>query len=510
MMILGTASQTTAQTSKNQREVRTLLQNILSAIDDFRFSIDTESRRALSDAEQDRIYRDADNLEAATTIFEGKFQRGRESAADVSEILKPARNIDGFLSAKQADRNFKTAWLEVRNSLDRLAAIYNINPSWNAKTSNYPNNYPTNTNSNPSYGLTGTYQLDVSRSENSRDILQRVNVQKETDRADLEDKLEAAEQIAIDIRGNQVVLASSNASPVSITADGVTRAERDTNGKTVRFRATLTGEKLTISSIGGETDYTVTFASIDNGRSLKVTRRITTDYLNQTIFSDSFYTKSDSVAGLGIDSDDNSGTYSSSDSNDYPTKNPNYPPTTTNPRNGTYIVPNGTILTGNLDHDVTTKVSQNNDRFRLTVTAPNQYRGAVIEGYLSGIERSGKVSGRSQVTFNFERIRLPNGRTYDFDGFLQSITDTDGKTIKVGTEGEAKSDSQTKETAKRGGIGAGIGAVIGAIAGGIKGAAIGAIIGGGAGAGSVIVTGKEDLELKQGSSITVQASAPNK
>ena len=53
-----------------------------------------------------------------------------------------------------------------------------------------------------------------------------------------------------------------------------------------------------------------------------------------------------------------------------------------------------------------------------------------------------------------------------------------------------------------------IGAGIGAIAGGGKGAAIGAIIGGSAGAGSVIVQGKEDLELKQGSSITVQASSP--
>ncbi|HEY0428529.1 MAG TPA: YMGG-like glycine zipper-containing protein, partial [Pyrinomonadaceae bacterium] len=78
------------------------------------------------------------------------------------------------------------------------------------------------------------------------------------------------------------------------------------------------------------------------------------------------------------------------------------------------------------------------------------------------------------------------------------------------TEGEAKGDSQTKETVKRGGIGAGLGAIIGAIAGGGKGAAIGAIIGGGAGAGSVILTGKEELELKQGSSVTVEASSPNR
>jgi hypothetical protein len=143
----------------------------------------------------------------------------------------------------------------------------------------------------------------------------------------------------------------------------------------------------------------------------------------------------------------------------------------------------------------------------MTVTAPNQYRGAVIEGYLSGINSSGRVSGRSQITLNFETIRLTNGRAYDFAGFLQSVTDAEGKTVPIDAEGTARGDNQTKETVKRGGIGAGIGAIIGAIAGGGKGAAIGAIIGGGAGAGSVYVQGKDDLELRAGSSITVQSTA---
>lgn len=508
LMILGVASQTNAQTNRNQREVRTILQDLFSEVDDFRLSLDFEIRRqTISDAEKDRIYSDVDDLEDLITQFEGRFQRGRDSANDVSEILEVGRNIDSFVSNKRNPR-LQNSWVGVKNQLDRLASQYKLNQnSNNNNTSNYPNTYPTNTNSNLANGLTGTYQLDVSKSENSRDIIERADVQNETDRADLESKLEAAEQIAIDVRGNQVILASSKASPVSFTADGTTRTEQDSNGKTVRVRTVLNGQTLTVSSIGGETDYTVTFTSTDNGKTMKVTRRITTDYLNQTVFVESFYTKTDSIAGLGIDTNNNSDVYSSSDSNDLPNTNA---PTTTYPKNGSYVVPNGTILTGTLNNDVTTKVSQNNDRFRMTVTAPNEYRGAVIEGYISGITRSGKVSGRSQITFNFERIRLPNGQSYDFAGFLQSVTDTNGKTIKVGTEGEAKGDSQTKETVKRGGIGAGIGALIGAIAGGGKGAAIGAIIGGSAGAGSVIVTGKEELELKQGSSITVQASAPNK
>ena len=297
----------------------------------------------------------------------------------------------------------------------------------------------------------------------------------------------------------------------------------------IRLRATLRGDELVIASRGGETDYTITFTSTDNGRAMKVTRRVTTDYLDQTVFAESIYNKTDAVAKLGIDNgsysnNDNSGTYSNNDddngtysSNDpgntsrtnYPnTNSPNTNRQTNYPRNGNYIVPNGTIITGILDNRIDTKASQNNDRFTMTVQSPNEFRGAVVEGHLSGIDRSGKVSGRSQVTFNFDRIRLRDGQTYDFAGFLQNIADENGKTVNVGTEGEAKSNSQTKETVKRGGIGAGLGAIIGAIAGGGKGAAIGAIIGGGAGAGSVVLTGKEDVELGQGSTITVQSSSP--
>jgi hypothetical protein len=153
-------------------------------------------------------------------------------------------------------------------------------------------------------------------------------------------------------------------------------------------------------------------------------------------------------------------------------------------------------------------VTQNNDRFRLTVQSPDEYRGATIEGYVSGVGRSGQISGRSNVTFNFETITLRDGKRYDFAGYLQSIKDQNGKDVRIDTEGTAKSDSQTKETAKRGGIGAGLGAIIGAIAGGGKGAAIGAIIGGGAGAGSVIVQGREDLQLMKGTLMTIQSTSP--
>ena len=278
------------------------------------------------------------------------------------------------------------------------------------------------------------------------------------------------------------------------------------------MKATLRGEELTITSLGGDTDYTVTFTPMDGGRSLKITRRITTDYLSETVFAESVYNKTESFPGLGIDrnlpsvASDNGG-YSSNDPNDRIGSNPVGPSVSTT-GNGQFIVPSGTIITGLLDSSIDTKVTQNNDRFKMIVQSPNEFRGATVEGYVTGVGRSGQVSGRSNVTFNFETITLRSGERYEFAGYLQSIKDQNGKEVKVDTEGTAKSDSQTKETAKRGGIGAGLGAIIGAIAGGGKGAAIGAIIGGGAGAGSVVVQGREDLQLMKGSMITVQSTSP--
>ena len=163
---------------------------------------------------------------------------------------------------------------------------------------------------------------------------------------------------------------------------------------------------------------------------------------------------------------------------------------------------------GTLDSEINTKASQSNDRFRLTVQSPDEFRGAVIEGYVSNVKRSGKVTGQSNITFNFERITLKGGQSYDFAGNLQEIRDSTGKMVPVDNEGSVRGKSQTSKTVMRTGVGAGIGAIIGAIAGGGSGAAIGAAIGGGAGAGSTIITGQEDLRLMKGSTITVASSSP--
>lgn len=510
-VLLGTVVSADAQ-QRSVREVRDAVRTLNSQIDDLQYNIDFEIKNNGGSDSLQNAESALRGLKDRLLSFDQNVTARRENRDDINEIITAAKNADRAFNMSNANRSMQGDWADIKRSIESLSSKYGVTANWNSRTTTTPRTTATTpVRPSPSVtggGLSGTYRIDSARSESVAGIIAGSNVGA-NQKQDLESKLEAPEEIAIQLRGNQVTLASSKAAPVTVFADGREKTE-NTGGKTVRLKATLRGETLTVSSLGGETDYTITFSSLDRGQTLKVTRRITTDYLQETIFAESVYTKTDAVARLGIDNgavpaDDD--TYSSNDPND---SNYGNAPSIVTPRIGEFIVPNGTQVSGVLENPIDTKVSQNNDRFRLTVQSPDEFRGAIIEGYISGVGRSGQVSGRSNVTFNFTKITLRNGQAYDFAGTLFGIKDAQGKEVRIDSEGTAKGDSQTKETVKRGGIGAGAGAIIGAIIGGGKGAAIGAVIGGGAGAGSVVVQGRDDLKLQQGSVLTVTSSSPIK
>ncbi len=538
--ILGTAGIVEAQ-KRNDKDVRDAVRSLNSKLDDFESHLRYQIQSASSNNGQasdifDAIRTMRDNV----GYFQDNFDRKRENAGDVRSIVDATRPINDFLRANPQNRTVEDDWRAVQAQLDRLSANYGV-----INKSNTPR-VPNAGNSNPPYsppvqttgmnaGFSGSYDIDRARSENIDDILTDAKVANDQ-RQDLKDKLESPDQIAIDIRGNQITLATTNSGPVTFTADGREKTETSPTGKTVRNRVSLNGQVMTVSSLGGETDYTITFTSVSNGQGLKVSRRITTDYLSQTVFAESVYNKTDVVAKLGIpaggvnvpnapnttNNTDPNGGYSDNDNsggianggspnNGRPTGNGNQNgnrPVAVQVKPGNYVVPNGTSMTGILENEINTRVSQNNDRFRMTVQSPDEFRGATIEGYVSGINRSGKITGRSNVTLNFEKITLRDGTTYDFAGTTRGITDVTGKVVQVDNEGTVRGDNQTSQTAKRGGAGAGLGAIIGAIAGGGHGAVIGAIIGGGVGAGSVAVQGNSDIQLMKGSVVSIQAAAP--
>ena len=300
--------------------------------------------------------------------------------------------------------------------------------------------------------------------------------------------------LAIDRQGSNVTIASSRAPQINFVADDREHVETTQNGRTVRVRASLIGNQLSIARSGDRAqDFTVTFEPIENGRRLLVTRRLYSDQFTQPVTVRAYYDKTSDVAQLNI--------YESSP--EYGSGNVG---TTAS---GDFVIPSGTQLVAVLNTNLSTQTARDNDRFTMTVRSPSQYDGATIEGYVTNVNRAGKISGRSDLTLNFDTIRLRDGRTYRFAGILDSVRTPDGQNVRVDNEGAVKEgDSQTTRTVQRAALGTAVGAIIGAIAGGGKGAAIGAVIGAGAGAGSVYVQGRNDLELNTGTEVTIRATGP--
>lgn len=356
--------------------------------------------------------------------------------------------------------------------------------------------------------LTGTYTLDTSRSDNvqraANQATRELNSQEsERVRAALLRRLEAPQRMALEQNGRRVTIVSTSAPQVTIEADGRGQTETRQNGRTVTTTASMTGNTLTVNSDGDRgSDFSVTFAPINNGRGLRVTKRIFTERLSQPVEVISYYNRTSDVAqwniydgGRGYGNDRN---YGGNRVGDRSTRG-----------NARFAIPNGTILTAVLNQDLTTRQTQEGDRFTMTVRSPRQYNGAVIEGIVLKADRSGRVTGRSELALDFQQLRM-SGRTYEFGGFIEGVRTSDGEEVKVNSEGSVREDdSQTTRTVTRSGIGAALGAIIGGIAGGGKGAAIGAAVGAGAGAGTVLVQGRDDLNLRSGSEFTIRVSAPN-
>jgi hypothetical protein len=355
--------------------------------------------------------------------------------------------------------------------------------------------------------LTGTYQLNTSQSDNSSSIADQVTRSlpgrdRPNRRTQILRRLDSPNELAIERNGQSITMVSSNADRVTFEANGQTQFEQGPNGRQIRTVASLSGDRLDINSTGDRSfDYQLTIEPFNGGRSLRVTRRVSDVGLSQPVIARSVYDRVSNEARLDMYSD-----YGN---------NRNGSNRTARQRNGGYrtgggnasadYVPDGTEIIATLDNRLNTREARAEDPFTLTVVSPGQFQGARIDGRLLGVDRSGRVTGRSDITFDFDRIRFRNGRSTDFDGAIEGVRTPDGDDLHVENTNVGEDESQTSRTATRTGIGAAIGAVIGAITGGGQGAAIGAAIGGAAGAGSVIVQGRDDLNLEPGSEFRIRA-----
>jgi hypothetical protein len=520
-----TAQAQRARTGYTRYQINQIIRRVETDSD--RFSITLNDAINRSNIDNTRREQNASvyvsDFTSAVAQLRARFNRRQAVMADAQLVLDRATLVENFMrrNQNQLGGQVDTDWSAVRADLSELATAYGIRWRSNA---GYNRNYPTpnaSTSSNPPYGgygndrgygyngvdarLTGTFRLDASRSDDPRNEASRATrtlpySTRQNTYDQLVTRLTAPDSLAIERRGTQVTIASTRAPQINFIADGSERVEQTPSGRTVRARASLFGDQLTVSTTGDRgSDFNVTFMPIDNGRSLEVTRRISDINLRTPVTVRSVYTRTADVAQFDVYQ---GGGYSNSPN--YP-NNPNYPTTAS----GDFIVPDGTTLIATLDQDLSTRTTTEGMNFSMTINSPSEFSGARIDGHISQVARGGRVSGRSAMTFNFDRITTRDGRSFSFSGFVDSVRSTNGETVRVDNEGTVQEgDSRTTQTAQRAAIGTAVGAIIGAIASGGKGAAIGAILGAGAGAGSVYVQGRDDLELLRGSEVTIRASSP--
>src|SRR5215213_4970760 len=150
---------------------------------------------------------------------------------------------------------------------------------------------------NPQTGLNGLYRIDFERSDPLYSVLEGAtsNVpfgEQQQFFIDLSVRLAPPDLLAIECREKRISLASSRASRVEFTADGVTRNARASNGDSVRTRIWLDQSGLVFTSSGGSSDsVNFNFVPIDGGRALRVTRRISARELIAPVVIQSVYTK---------------------------------------------------------------------------------------------------------------------------------------------------------------------------------------------------------------------------
>ncbi|MCP9495415.1 MAG: YMGG-like glycine zipper-containing protein [Pyrinomonadaceae bacterium MAG19_C2-C3] len=495
-------------------QVEANIRRLEQASDRYKQSLDAALDRSRFDDTQseDNINQLVKDFEDATDQLRSNFDDRRTVASDVQEVFNRAVLIDAFMQNNLRRRNrahvaAQTNWTTVRNELTQLGRAYNVAYRGNSNTFPNDNRFPTNGGVRPFNGLTGTYELVTQSSDNPRVAAERATrtlpvAQRQRITDNLMTRLESPDLLALDRRGNQVTIVSSRAPQVVINADNRETFEQYPNGRSSRVRSQLFNERLTITSTGDRAnDFTVIFEPVGTNQ-LRVTRTIYNERLTQPVTVRSLYTRTSNVASLDLYRGD---VYNANN-------NPNFPNNTDNRPVGTvgdFVIPDGTILTAVLNNNISTQDAREGDRFTMTVRDNSRYDGAIIEGTISDLSRSGRISGRSGVTFNFDRIRLRDGRSYRFAGFVDSVRTANGEEVRIDNEGTVREgDSQTTRTVQRAAIGTAVGAIIGAIAGGGKGAAIGAVVGAGAGAGSVYVQGRDDLDLTTGTELTIRASAP--
>ena len=205
-----------------------------------------------------------------------------QSVAKVADTMKKKRvenmvRFTGFLTFLAIMLVNSGATFFAQTSRKRVAAANNV--------------------SNASCALTGTYRIDVAESDKLYSVVKGATSkvpfgEQQQFFMDLSVRLTPPDILAIECRSGKVSIGSSRAPRVTFIADGKMRNERISDGSVIRSRIGLENDTLTFTSNGkAEDNINVTFTAVDNGKRLRVSRRIYAEQLNEPIVIQTLYNK---------------------------------------------------------------------------------------------------------------------------------------------------------------------------------------------------------------------------
>ena len=163
---------------------------------------------------------------------------------------------------------------------------------------------------------------------------------------------------------------------------------------------------------------------------------------------------------------------------------------------GGFVIPAGTEIQVMLDQPLSSETANVEDRVEASTVQAIQVNGRTV--IPAGATLSGVVA---EVRSN-KRLRKDGFLRLDFN----TLTPENGQPMSITSEVISVAETRSSDhTLRNGGLGAVLGAVVGGIFEGKKGAIVGAVVGG---AGGALATHGEEVELPQGTLITLRLDGP--
>jgi hypothetical protein len=163
---------------------------------------------------------------------------------------------------------------------------------------------------------------------------------------------------------------------------------------------------------------------------------------------------------------------------------------------GRMTLPESTEMQVRLDTPLSSRTARPEDRFEGTVMMPVYVEdrmvipaGARVRGTVVSAEPANRPARGGKLDLAFNSVELEDNTRLDVRSRVVSISENIDKS----------------ETGEKAGMGAALGALLGSVIGGTKGALVGLIVGG---AGGAITTRGEEVELPEGTILTLRTERP--